>query len=759
MNRLSHEILLALAYVSQISDPDSVRSKFVESLNGLEEDFIFAYADRLPPGVPECRIFPITTLHSSFGYTVMAENPGAGETECAVFRSAFKFLAVILENRIQAQVLEKKNVSLLKEISQEKSLLHTVLDTLPVGVWVADENGIIIMGNTAGEKIWAGVRYLGIDQYREYKGWWSDTGKRVESEEWAMARAVKAGESLINQEIKIECFDGTYKTILNSAAPLLDDERRIIGSVGINQDITERKQSEEELYKSESHLRTLVQTIPDLVWLKDQDGVYLSCNRIFERLFDAREDEIIGKTDFDFVDRDLAEFFRENDRKAIAAGEPVSNEEWVTFADNGHRALLETTKTPMYNDRGTLIGVLGIGRDIAERKRAEEEKVKLEAQLQQAQKMEAVGQLAGGVAHDFNNMLGVILGHAEMAMDQVDPEQPIFANLEEIRRAAERSADITRQLLAFARKQTVIPRVLDLNETVEGMLKMLRRLIGEDIHLAWLPGVSLWPVKVDPSQIDQILANLCVNARDAIKGVGKMTVETENRTLEKESCSAQGDLVSGEYVRIAVSDNGCGMEKETLSHVFEPFFTTKGVGKGTGLGLSSVYGAVKQNNGFVNVYSEPGQGTTISIYLPRYRGVTDQMRTDGALEPPVGGHETILLVEDEPTILQMTASMLERLGYTVLTTGSPGEAIRVVGELAGEIHLLLTDVIMPEMNGRDLSEKLLPGYPHLKCLFMSGYTSDVIDQHRILDEGVHFIQKPFSKRDLATKVRKALGQS
>jgi PAS domain S-box-containing protein len=521
-------------------------------------------------------------------------------------------------------------------------------------------------------------------------------------------------------------------------------------------DISEIKRAEEDLRRSEGHLRTLVRTIPDLVWLKDKDGVYLSCNQIFERLFGATAAEIVGKTDYDFVDRELADFFRDNDRRAIAAGKPCSNEEWVTFAEDGRRVLLDTIKTPMYDSRGELIGVLGIGRDITERRRAEEENTKLEAQLQQAQKMEAIGQLAGGVAHDFNNMLAVILGHTEMLMDEVAPEQAIHADLEEIRIAAERSTDIVRQLLAFARKQTVAPRVIDLNECVEGMLKMLRRLIGEDVDLAWMPGASIWPIKMDPSQIDQILANLCVNAKGAIAGVGKIVVESANIALNEEYCANHAGFVPGEYVRLRVSDNGCGMSKEIQMHIFEPFFTTKGVGEGTGLGLATVYGTVKQNNGFINVYSEPGQGTTFSIYLPRHIGDAGQDFADGRDKPVMGGEETILLVEDEPTILAMTTTMLQRLGYTVLTSTGPVEAIDLVRSFSGAIHLLATDVIMPEMNGRDLAERLMADKPDMKCLFMSGYTSDIIANQGVLGENVSFIQKPFSKRELATKVRQAL---
>jgi CheY-like chemotaxis protein len=368
-----------------------------------------------------------------------------------------------------------------------------------------------------------------------------------------------------------------------------------------------------------------------------------------------------------------------------------------------------------------------------------------------------VGRLAGGVAHDFNNMLGVILGHTEMALEQVDPAQPLHAGLTEIRNAATRSADLTRQLLAFARKQTIAPQVLDLNETVAGMLTMLKRLIGEDIDLHWQMEADLWPVRVDPSQIDQILANLCVNARDAISGVGKLTIELGNRTFDEDFCAAHAGLVPGEYVLLAVSDDGCGMDKETLSHLFEPFFTTKGMGQGTGLGLATVYGIVKQNHGFIDVSSEPGRGTTFKIYLPRDVGKAGPARRESAPEPLLRGQETILLVEDEPAILKMTKMMLERQNYTVLAARTPGEAIALAREHAGEIHLLVTDVVMPEMNGRDLAKNVMSLYPHVKRLFMSGHTANVIAHDSVLNEGMHFMQKPFSMKDLAVKVREALG--
>jgi len=395
---------------------------------------------------------------------------------------------------------------------------------------------------------------------------------------------------------------------------------------------------------------------------------------------------------------------------------------------------------------------------VFEHQRAEAEREKLQTQLLQAQKMEAVGRLAGGVAHDFNNMLQVILGRTEMALSEIDQESSLYEGLTEIQKAAEHSADLTRQLLAFARKQTVHPQVLDLNDTVSGMLKMLRRLIGEDIDLGWLPGLGLWKVRMDPSQIDQILANLMVNARDAIGGVGRVTIGTENVVFDEAYCADHAGFIPGEYVLLAVSDDGRGMDKEILVNIFEPFFTTKGLGEGTGLGLATVYGIVKQNEGFINVYSEPDLGTTFRIYLPRF--------ADEAVEVPVAkavgtlpeGTETVLLVEDEETILNLGKTMLKGLGYTVLTAGTPGRAIHLAEKHPGAIDLLITDVVMPEMNGRDLAGQLVSIRPTMKCLYMSGYTANLIVHRGVLDEGVQFIQKPFSMSDLAEKVREVLDQ-
>ena len=432
------------------------------------------------------------------------------------------------------------------------------------------------------------------------------------------------------------------------------------------------------------------------------------------------------------------------------------DEEMEIITSTGKRIWVRTNGRAVKDENGKISKVRGSFQDITERKQSEAEQEKLQSQLLQAQKMESVGRLAGGVAHDFNNMLSVILGHAEMILDQVDPSQPLFSELEEIRKAAERSAILTRQLLTFARKQTIAPKVIDLNETVEGMLQMLRRLIGEDIELSWLPGKNLAPVKMDPSQIDQILANLCVNARDAIADVGKITIETDVVSFDDAYCTDHAGFIPGEFIMLAVSDNGRGMDKETVSHLFEPFFTTKEVGKGTGLGLATVYGAVKQNKGFVNVYSEPGQGTTFRIYLPPYQAGRRSRVDTATAKPASRGSETILLVEDESANLRMVTIMLEKLGYDVIAANTPGEAIRMAHEHTGPIDLLVTDVVMPEMNGRDLAKNILHIYPGIKRLFMSGYTANVIVHHGVLDEGVHFIQKPFSPKDLGAKLRDVL---
>jgi PAS domain S-box-containing protein len=407
---------------------------------------------------------------------------------------------------------------------------------------------------------------------------------------------------------------------------------------------------------------------------------------------------------------------------------------------------------------GTDLFSVFLDRVAAEMQRTEADAARelLREQLTQAQKMESVGRLAGGVAHDFNNMLGVILGHAEMAMEQVAPSQPVYSDLEEIQKAARRSADLTRQLLAFARKQTVAPELLDLNAAIESARRALRSRLGEHIDLQWKPGAGLGPVRVDPAQFDQVLTSLCVNAGDAIgPRIGRVTLETSMVDADDEFCARHADARPGRYVLLTVTDDGCGMDEETREHVFEPFFTTKGAGEGTGLGLATVYGAVRQNGGFIDLESAPGRGTTFSLYFPTHTART----LVGPARPQAEaarGHETILLVEDEPAILQMTRAMLERQGYVVLAASAPDDAIRLAQSAGGRIDLLVTDVMMPRMNGPDLAAHLASVCPSLRCLFISGHTAGTIAHHGVLGPGAHFVQKPYSMADLAANVRAVL---
>ncbi len=524
-------------------------------------------------------------------------------------------------------------------------------------------------------------------------------------------------------------------------------------------EIAERRQAEEKLRQSEEKYRELVENANSIILRMDKEGRLTFFNDFALRFFGYSHEEIIGRNvvgtivpETDSAGRNLRAMIED----ICLHPERYDVNQNENMLRDGTRVWVDWTNKPLANASGELVEILSVGSDITARKRAEEERVHLESQLYQARKMESVGRLAGGVAHDFNNMLGVILGFADMAMTRVDRAQPIYGDLREICAAANRSADLTRQLLAFARRQTVTPKVLDLNAAVTGMLKILHRLIGENIELDWRPGPDLWPVLVDPSQMDQILANLCVNARDAIAGTGKVTIETENRSLDGSFCAGHVGVSPGDYVLLTVEDDGRGMDEETLTSIFEPFFTTKGVGEGTGLGLATVYGAVEQNGGFIDVQSERGRGTLFNIYLPRHAGSAATAAPENPTPPKMTGHETILLVEDEPTFLKMAMTMLERQGYTVLAATTPGEALLLAEARGGAVDLLMTDVVMPEMNGRDLAIKLLTRYPRIKRLFMSGYTSDIIAHNGVVDDGTHFIQKPFSVGDLAAKVRETL---
>lgn len=524
----------------------------------------------------------------------------------------------------------------------------------------------------------------------------------------------------------------------------LSGKNRIIASV---RDITERKEAEEKIKQLASLHQTILDTVTvGLVFIKDRKTQWT--NSVWAKMFGYAPAEIIGKeTSIYYATEEIYKKVGSEGYAKLAKGETYTTELQGKRKDGSLFWCSLVGKA--INPHTLSEGSIWMAQDITERK-------KLEDQLSQIQRIESIGRLAGGVAHDFNNMLGIIIGCTGMALQDVSSDQPLYGYLQDIMKAAEKSADLTHQLLAFARKQPIAPKTLDLNETLAGMLKMLRSLIGENIELIWKPAQEVWPIRMDPSQLDQILTNLCVNARDAITDVGKITIETGNATIDEAYCSYNPESIPGDYVILSVSDNGCGMDKKIMDKLFEPFFTTKGIGKGTGLGLATVYGNIKQNNGFINVYSEPGVGTTFKIFLPRQISTPEPVLQESHTLPVVQGHETILLVEDEPAILAMASLMLKKFGYQVLAVSKPDTAIRIAKERKGEIHLLITDVIMPGMNGRILAKNITSIYPGIKCLFMSGYTNDVIAHHGVLDEGVHFIQKPFSMQALARKILEVL---
>lgn len=507
--------------------------------------------------------------------------------------------------------------------------------------------------------------------------------------------------------------------------------------------------------EAEEKYRELYDNAPVGYFEYDLYGNIVRVNRTALTMLGYRAEEMIGVPCWKFV---VDEDMRVQIFETLAGIRPPAH-----ACERTYRRKDGTTFPVLAEDRllgdngGRIAGIRSTIQDITERKQAEREKERLQAQLLQAQKMESIGRLAGGVAHDFNNKLTVIIGYTDMAMKRLDNEHPIREYLQQIRRTSQQSAEIARHLLAFARKQTISPRVLDLNKTIEGMLKILRQLIGEGIHLVWKPAEDLWPVKMDPSQIDQILANLCINARDAIQGAGRVTIETRNTVLDEAFCARQPGTVPGEYVVLTVSDDGCGMDKETLENIFEPFFTTKEMGRGTGLGLAIIYGIVKQNNGFIEVESELGKGTSFKIYLPRPRGVVQPSPQKIMQETPRGRGETILIVEDDLSVLHMAQRLLKDLGYTVLTVSTPSEALKVSREYRDEIRVLLTDVVLPEMSGKDLAHEIEKIRPGIRILYMSGYTADVIAHHGVLYEDVHFVEKPFTAETLAKKIKEVLG--
>jgi two-component system cell cycle sensor histidine kinase/response regulator CckA len=515
--------------------------------------------------------------------------------------------------------------------------------------------------------------------------------------------------------------------------------------------IAERQRMEAALLTERNLLRALIDNVPDQIYVKDTAGRFVLANAAtMQSLNVSAPDHLLGKTDVDFFPPEQVAQYRADELAVLQSGRPLINKEESGIDKQTDSAIWNlTTKVPVWDAQGQIIGLVGINRDITARKR-------LEAQFLQAQKMEGIGRLAGGVAHDFNNLLTAIIGYAELARDGLDPTNPLHSDLEAILQAANRATTLTHQLLVFARKQILEPKVLQLNELVLNLDKLLRRLIGEDIELVALTAPDLWSVKADANQIEQVLLNLAINARDAMPQGGKLTIETANVELDAAYSHQHVGVIAGSHVMLAVSDTGVGMTPEVQAQVFEPFFTTKEAGKGTGLGLATCYGIVKQHGGHISIYSEVAHGTTFKVYLPRTTEVDDSRLTDALPETMLAGTETVLLVEDALAVRQLAARVLRQLGYTVLEASDGVEALRVAGEHLGAIDLLLTDVVLPQLGGTVLAERLRGTYPRLKVLFMSGYTDQTVIHHSLLEPGVAFMQKPFAPVVLARKVREVL---
>ncbi len=513
-----------------------------------------------------------------------------------------------------------------------------------------------------------------------------------------------------------------------------------------------RLRAEEALRQSEELHRTILRSALDGYWLVNQKGRIVEVNEAYCRLSGYSESELVGMPIAKLEAIEQSQEVEERMRAIVMQGS-------MRF-ETRHRRKdgtdFEVEVSVQYNPE-IPHHLVAFFRDISERRTAEEDRERLRGLLEQAQRMESVGRLAGGVAHDFNNMLCVIIGRAEEALSELQSGGLVGPHLEEILKAGERSADLTRQLLAFARQQTAMPRALRLDSALDSILRILQRLIGENIDLRWHPGAEDCVVRIDPSQLDQILANLCVNARDAIGDSGRIVIETMRATLPPDPDRLSG-MPPGSYAVLTVSDNGEGMDEATTRRIFEPFFTTKEVGRGTGLGLATVYGIVHQNDGHITVESAPGRGTTFRIHFPL---VPEETPPDDSSSCPLipRGEDAILLVEDEPLVLEMTEDMLRARGYEVLTASTPEEALVHLDAHGDSIRLLLTDVVMPGMNGRELAQRAKEQAPGIRVLFMSGYTSHIVTQQEILPDGTRFLQKPFSMEALFTKVRESLTES
>jgi two-component system cell cycle sensor histidine kinase/response regulator CckA len=613
----------------------------------------------------------------------------------------------------------------------------------PVGIFLSDTQGQVIYVNPRARTI------LGRTLMETLGEGWTQSihpdDRAAALVEW---RARAQSELDHEQEFRVRSPRGVERRVHLRASPMKSEDGRMTGWVGTLEDVTERYAAEQALRASEERYRSLVESARDAIFTMSAEGAITSLNPAFETITGWRREQWLGKEFGPIVHPEDMPLAMEMFLRVIAGETPPPFEVRITTKSGGY-VVGEFTVTRQVRD-GEFAGILGIARDITERKR-------LEDQLNQAQKMEAIGQLAGGVAHDFNNILTAITGYSDLALRHLPAEDPMKTNLEEIKAAALRAAGLTRQLLAFSRKQVLQPRVIDLNAVVTDISKMLRRLIGEHIELSTHARRHPALVKADRGQVEQVIMNLAVNARDAMPSGGRLRIETD---IVAGAADNPADLPPGEHVVLRISDTGTGMSAETRSRLFEPFFTTKEPGKGTGLGLATCYGIVKQSGGHITVDSEPGKGTTFRIYLPlATEPVAEPAAAPQSAEMP-RGRETILLVEDEMVVRELAGMILEDLGYRVLSADHGEEALRLADQHGNEpLPLLLTDVVMPIMGGREVAERLRAKHPGLKVIFSSGYTDDAIAEPGLPDSATWFLEKPYTPDALARKVREALDAS
>ncbi len=627
---------------------------------------------------------------------------------------------------------------------------RTILDIMEEGYFETDLKGTITFVNEAGSRL-LGYAYGELIGRSFRHNHTAETIPRI-NEFYNRVFMTGMPEFLMDYEVIRK--DGAKRIHQANVALIRDTSGKPIGFRVLARDVTERKKVEDDLRKSEEKYRTILESIEDMYIENDLWGNALFVNDAGCRIMRYSRDELIGTNYRRFYSPAVARRLKEVYNRILKTGKPEHFLDYEVISRDGSVRILQSNIGLMRDATGKAIGFRTLARDVTERKKAELERARIEEQLLQAKKMESVGRLAGGVAHDFNNMLTVILGYAELIRSRLHQNDPVLADLKEIEKAAGRSRDLTRQLLAFSRKEIIAPRTVDLNLLIVDAKKTIPRLIGEDIELKFYPGNDLWKIRFDPSQIEHVLINLAANARDAMPSGGRLTIETENVHLNEAYCRLHPGFIAGFYVMLGVSDDGIGMDKETAEHIFEPFFTTKETGKGTGLGLATVYGIITQNGGFIHVYSEPGKGTTFKMYIPRSDEKMQEPEIDEETSISVG-EGTVLLVEDDDMVRKMTAEMLEAIGYTAISTGNPKEALSII-EKDTPIHLVITDVVMPIMSGKELGERIEAIRPGTKVLFMSGYTTNVMAHRGVLDQGVHFIQKPFSLGDLAEKIREIL---